>query len=104
MSWHAAFVRLLLLRVVPDPVYVVGLFEGFHLKVWNLWGFRWSVSWGVSNFRFHTGCINVLEGSRGKPAKNDSVKYLVLLFLPRRKGGVLRLVKAVVKQRLTLRA
>ena len=103
MSGHAAFVRLLLLRVVPNPINVVGLFEGFHLEVRNLGGFRWSVGWGVSNFGFHTGCVNVLEGARCKPEKLSCIqknKYLVCL--PSWKGRVLRLFKAVVKQRLTL--
>jgi len=89
VSWHIAFVWLLLLGVVPNPINVVGLFEGFHLKVRNLGCFRWSVGWGVSNFGFHTGCVNVLECARCKPSW---------------KGRVLRLFKAVVKQRLILRA
>lgn len=71
VSWHAALVRLLLIRVVPHPVNVVGLLERLHVKVRDLRGFRRSVRWGVSNFRLHSGCVYVLECTRGKPEKQN---------------------------------
>ena len=90
VSRHAAFVRLLLFGIVPNPVNVVWLFEGFHLKVGNLRGFRWSVGWGVSNFRLHSGCVNVLEGTRSKPENNyldKKVKHLSGVCLAGRVGS-----------------